>query len=211
MKSPKKERLKGNLINSCDIINSTKFVEVRIIVKYGYIRSFADSEINNKQNDELNKIENITIFREDFSNSKQRPQLENLLNTVRDGDQIYVYNLYALADSTRHLLEILQSLKKSNVSVHFSSNSLDTSESSTFPFLYILEELAQFQSEVISEKTKIGLLEAQKKGNIAGRPKKSMLSVNQAIEMYHSKKYSLEEIKAKTGISKSTLYRNLEN
>lgn len=197
-------------MNSYDIINEL-YWEVLDTVKYGYIRPFEEDELNSRQFQELDNIEHTHLFIEDSSSAKNRVKLDTLLTIVKAGDVIYVYNLYVLADSTRHLLELLQQLTKRKVTVQFLANQINTSESSTYSFLTILEELAQFQSQSISAKTKIGLLEAQKKGNNAGRPKKSMVSVNEAIEMYHSKKYSLEEIKVKTGISKSTLYRNLEN
>ena len=179
-------------------------------MKYGYARPFAEDEVNKLQYQELDNIKGIHLFIEEHSNAKKRVELEKLLAKVQSGDELYFFNLYALADSTRHLLEILQILNKLEVNVKFLSNKITTSKTSTYSFLTILGELAKFQSEAISEKTKIGLIEANKKGNNAGRPKKSMSSVTEAIEMYHAKR-SLEEIKLKTGISKSTLYRNLEN
>ena len=115
-----------------------------------------------------------------------------------------------MADSTRQLLELLHLFQERKIIVHFIANDVNTSSTSTYTFLDIIEKLVHFQSEMISDKTKRGLLEAQKKGNSAGRPKKSMSSITKAIEMYHDKK-SLDEIKEATGISKSTLYRNLEN
>lgn len=175
------------------------------------MRPFSEEKINKSQYQHLLNIEKIQLFQEESSSSKERVELNKLLKLIKSGDELYVYNLYVLADSTRNLLDLLHTLKSQNVLVHFLANRIDTSDTSTFSFLYILEELAQFQSEVISEKTKIGLYKAQKKGNNAGRPKKSMLSINKAIEMFHSKKFSFDEIKEETGISKSTLYRNLEN
>lgn len=179
-------------------------------MKFGYARPFAEDEVNKLQYQELDNIKDMNLFIEEHSNAKKRVELDKLLRQVKTGDELYVYNFYVLADSTRHLLEILQTLKTLEVNVKFITNTINMSDSSTYSFLTILGELAQFQSEAISEKTKIGLLEANKKGNSAGRPKKSMSSVTEAIEMYHAKK-SLDEIKLKTGISKSTLYRNLEN
>ncbi|TFH63775.1 hypothetical protein E4J71_00305 [Peribacillus frigoritolerans] len=54
-------------------------------------------------------------------------------------------------------------------------------------------------------------IEAKQKGNIAGRPRKYDENVQKAIDMYQSEKYTLSDIKNETGISKSTLYRYLEN
>ncbi|BFH68639.1 hypothetical protein J27TS7_25470 [Paenibacillus dendritiformis] len=74
-----------------------------------------------------------------------------------------------------------------------------------------MRHLLDFQSDVISQKTKQGLYEAKEKGHSAGRPRKPDENVKRAILMYQSKSYTLSEIKEATGISKSTLYRYLEN
>ena len=74
-----------------------------------------------------------------------------------------------------------------------------------------VKHLVEFQSDVISEKTKKGLNEAKQKGVVTGRPRKPDENVQRAIEMYQSKNYTLTQIKEETGISKSTLYRYLEH
>lgn len=74
----------------------------------------------------------------------------------------------------------------------------------------ILKHLVNFQSDVVSEKTKSGMYEAKQKGIHSGRPKKSDENVTRAITIYQSKKFSLNEITEETGISKLTLYRYLE-
>lgn len=63
----------------------------------------------------------------------------------------------------------------------------------------------------MSENTKKGLYEAKQKGIKPGRPRKADENVKRAIVMYQSQKYNLAEVKEETGISKSTLYRYLEN
>jgi len=177
---------------------------------YGYTRPFGDKELNDLQIQKLNQLEKIEILQENHSHAKNRDVLDLLLTKLNTGDELYVYSFYALADSTRQLLELLHVFQEREIIVHFIANNVNTSSTSSYTFLEIIEKLVHFQSEMISEKTKIGLIEAQKKGNSAGRPKKSMSSITKAIEMYHAKK-SLDEIKEATGISKSTLYRNLEN
>ncbi|AQQ54544.1 recombinase family protein [Planococcus lenghuensis] len=180
-------------------------------MNYGYIRPLADDKMNRHQRKELESVGGIQIVEEEHAGAKRRVALEGLLEAVQEGDRLYVFSLYVLADSTRHLLDIVRLLNEREAELHVLSSGIDTRPFSAYSFLTVLEELAQFQTEAISEKTKMGLLEAQKKGNNAGRPKKSPDAINEALEMYHTKRYSLEEIKEKTGISKSTLYRNLES
>lgn len=87
---------------------------------------------------------------------------------------------------------------------------IDTSNQAGYQFSLILNHLVNFQSDVISEKQK-GLYEAKQKGITPGRPRKPDENVKRAIVMYQSGDYSLAQIKDETGISKSTLYRYLEN
>ncbi|WP_088007305.1 recombinase family protein [Indiicoccus explosivorum] len=178
-------------------------------MNYGYMRPLADDEANRRQLEKLEAVEGIRVFGETHAGAKRRTVLDDLLGRLGEGDALYVCSLPVLADSTRHLLDIIRQLDGQGAVLHVLAGGITTEQ--TYSFRTILEELAQFQSDIISEKTKMGLLEAQKKGHSAGRPKKSRDAVEEAIAMYHSKQYSLEEIKEKTGISKSTLYRNLES
>lgn len=177
----------------------------------GYIRPTnvdPDSSIQIKR---LSTIEGINIIHEKHDSAKKRTALKQMIENLQDGDQIYVYNLYSLADSTRHLIELLDAVETKGASIISVSENIDSQKKEGYSFNTIVRHLVQFQSYVISEKTKSGLSEAQKKGNNVGRPRKSDENVEKAIQMYQSKKYSLVEIKEATGISKSTLYRNLEN
>ncbi len=88
---------------------------------------------------------------------------------------------------------------------------IDTSDPDGYHFNEIVKLLVNFQSDVISEKTKKGLYEAKQKGFTSGRSRKPDENVKRAIIMYQSGNYSLAQVKEKTGISKSTLYRYLEN
>ena len=97
------------------------------------------------------------------------------------------------------------------VSFQSLNEGIDTSHDSRYSFKNIVKHLVEFQSDVISEKTKKGLNEAKQKGVVTGRPRKPDENVQRAIEMYQSKNYNLTQIKEETGISKSTLYRYLEH
>ena len=151
------------------------------------------------------------IMKEAHSSSKKRIQLKQLLGRIESDDIIVVANLFALADSTRHLQELLEIIEGKGAILKSLEEGIDTSASNRYPFVDILKHLVKFQSDVVSEKTKNGMYEAKLKGIHSGRPKKSDVNVTRAIAMYQSKKFSLNEIKDETGISKSTLYRYLEH
>ncbi|MVX66328.1 helix-turn-helix domain-containing protein [Clostridium chromiireducens] len=177
----------------------------------GYMRPYEDDLTCEKQLKNLRDADCQTIISEEHSSAKKRVQLEFLLNKANKGDKIIVTKLFALADSTRHLVEILEILDVRGAYFQSLDEKIDTSNSKGYPFGDILKHLVKFQSDVISEKTKKGLYEAKQKGNSAGRPKKADENVKRAILMYQSKKYTLSQIKDETGISKSTLYRYLEH
>ncbi|MFY0803600.1 recombinase family protein [Peribacillus frigoritolerans] len=177
----------------------------------GYIRPNEDDLDCNIQRNILMKLHCETIVSEEHSSAKRRTQLDNMMNTLDRGDKIVVTNLFALADSTRHLVELLEIINGKGASLHSLKEDIDTHHHSGYPFYDIVKHLLEFQSDVISEKTKKGLSEAKQKGITTGRPRKPDENVKRAIIMYQSKKYSLAEIKNETGISKSTLYRYLEN
>ena len=163
---------------------------------------------------QLKKLTTInceTIISEEHSSAKKRTQLKNMINNLNQGDKVVVTKLFALADSTRHLVELLEIMDAKGAYLQSLNEGIDTSIKSGYKFYDIVKHLVEFQSDVISEKTKKGLSEAKQKGITTGRPRKPDENVQRAIIMYQSKKYSLAEIKNETGISKSTLYRYLEH
>ena len=150
------------------------------------------------------------IIAEEHASPKKREQLEKLLNQLKNEDKIIVERLYTLADSTRHLVDLLEKLDGKGAFLISLKEEIDTSKGSAYSFQKIVHCLAEFQRDAISEKTKAGLSEAKQKGAVSGRPRKPDENVQKAIAMYNSKNFTLAEIKEQTGISKSTLYRYLE-
>jgi DNA invertase Pin-like site-specific DNA recombinase len=177
----------------------------------GYMRPYEEDLKCENQQMNLNKANCSTIISEEHSSAKKRTMLKSILANIQKGDTLVVTKLFTLADSTHHLIEILEILDSKNAYLHSISEEIDTSNDKKYSFTYIVKHLVRFQSDVISEKTKKGLYEAKQKGISTGRPRKPDENVKRAIVMYQSKKYTLAEIKNETGISKSTLYRYLEH
>ncbi|MCQ6273949.1 recombinase family protein [Bacillus sp. V3B] len=177
----------------------------------GYIRPFQEDLNCEIQHQNITKTNCDTIIIEDHSSAKKRIKLKNMIDNLNQGDKIVVTKLFTFADSTRHLVELLDAIDAKGGYFQSLKEGVDTSNDSGYFFKNTVKHLVEFQSDVISEKTKKGLYEAKQKGVITGRPRKSDENVDRAITMYQSKKYTLAEIKNETGISKSTLYRYLEN
>ncbi|WP_154391811.1 helix-turn-helix domain-containing protein, partial [Staphylococcus haemolyticus] len=77
-------------------------------------------------------------------------------------------------------------------------------------FIEILHDITDFQSDIVKFRTRLGLENYAKEGKNLGRPKRNDKNLSDAIEMYMSKKYTLDEIKEQTNISRATLYRHLD-
>lgn len=177
----------------------------------GYMRPSQDDLHCEIQRKRLSTLKCELIIAEEHSSPKQRIQLKRIINNLNKNDKIVITKLYTLADSTRHLVDLLEIINSKGAFIFSLKENIDTSHSTGYKFYDIVNYLVDFQSDVISEKTKNGLTAAKQKGITTGRPKKPDQNVQRAIAMYQSKKYSLAQIKEETGISKSTLYRYLEN
>ncbi len=180
-------------------------------MQIGYARPIDGDLTCERQTAKLEELGCEEVFVETHSSPKKRTELKRVLERLETGDRLIIRNLYVLADTTRHLVELTEILDQKDCTLFSINEGIDTAPDTLFSFQKIVHCLADFQSDSISAKTKAGLTVAKEKGMHAGRPRKPDANVKKAIEMYESKKYNLAEIKEQTGISKSTLYRYLEN
>ena len=179
-------------------------------MKYGYIRPVT---INDDLNEQKKKIETHTneIVEEIHANNKKRNILDVLLNEkLVPGDMLYVTDLCILADSTKHLVDILDYLSQKDISLYVINLNRYIYKNIQGEFLEILHDITDFQSDVVKFRTRVGLENYTKEGKKLGRPKRDDKNLRDAIEMYMSKNYTLDEIKEKTNISRATLYRHLD-
>lgn len=186
------------------------YVRWCIKMKYGYIRPVT---INNTVNEQIKKIEIYTknIFEEMHANNKKRNELDTLLNSkLVFGDILYITDLCIIADSTKHLVDILDLLSAKGVSLYVINFNRNLITDSNENFIKILHDITDFQSDIVKFRTRMGLENYTREGKSLGRPKRDDKNLRDAIEMYMSKKYTLDEIKAKTNISRATLYRHLD-
>ncbi|MCA1024781.1 recombinase family protein [Cytobacillus kochii] len=178
-----------------------------MIMFAGYLRPLHDLDID----EQYTYLKDCDIyFQEAHTSPKRRNKLKDLLNHLQKGDKVIVARLNVLADSTNHLAELLNELDERKIYFKAIHEEIDTSDETGKHFLPMLNKLISFQSDVISENTRRGLTKAKEQGKSSGRPKKPDENVKKAIEMYQTKNFTLLEIKEQTGISKSTLYRYLE-
>ena len=179
-------------------------------MKYGYIRPI---DLYDDVESQKKKIEEYTndIYIEEHAENKKRYQLETLLNdTVKKNDQIIITDICILADSTKHLVDIIDACNEKSVQIYIINSEILVSPNSVYNFQQVLNEISNFQSDVVRFRTQLGVNKAIKEGQKMGRPKRSDDNIKRAVEMYMSKKYTLDDIKSATNISRATLYRHLE-
>ncbi|EOH93330.1 hypothetical protein UAW_02578 [Enterococcus haemoperoxidus ATCC BAA-382] len=178
---------------------------------YGYTRVSTKSQELNRQLDILEKYNCDEILTEKINGTKaSRPQLDKLKESVREGDTVAVESWSRLGRSTKDLLELVDFFSEKNVQVISDKEKFDTSTPQGKVMLTVFQAFAEFERDLIVERTREGLKSARARGRVGGRPKVSDKKIQQAISLYDTKQYSGKEIHEMTGISSSTLYRYLE-
>ena len=183
-------------------------------MKIGYIRISTQDQNYNLQEDALNKLGCEMIFKETVSGAKkERPQLKKLLEQIRKGDVVVVYKLDRLGRSLKHLLEIVEVLNSKNVALQSLHDNIDTTTPQGRLFFNISASFAEFEKDLIRERTKAGLEAARERGKKGGRRKGLSKEAQQkaiiAENYYNEGIKSVNEIAADLKISKMTLYKYL--
>ena len=178
---------------------------------YGYARvSTADQNLD-RQMDALKKYGIDRLYCEKISGTKKsRPELDRMLAEIREGDTIVIESLSRLGRSVKNLAELMEVLNGKNIRLVSLKETIDTTSSTGRLLFTILSSLAQFERDVLVERTREGLNAARARGRCGGRPKTDESAVKKAVALYQTKQYSLKEIQNLTGVSPSTLYRAIK-
>jgi DNA invertase Pin-like site-specific DNA recombinase len=182
------------------------------LMKFGYARVSTRDQNLDAQLDALTAAGCDKIVTEKVSGngSKERPELDRLVENLREGDTLVVYKLDRLGRSTFKLLGLTEALQERGVEFVSLKDQIDTSSAIGKAMFRMLAVLAEMERELIVERTQAGLQAARKRGRIGGRPRVDKKKVEKALKLYESKDYSVAEITELTGVSKATLYRRLK-
>jgi len=138
---------------------------------FGYARVSTDDQNLDAQLDALKGVGAARIFSDKISGSlRKRPELDRLLDQVRDGDVIVVTKYDRLARSLRDLLDIVEAIKERGAGFRSLAEDIDTTTPAGRLVFHVFASIAQFERERISERTKEGLDAARKRGRVGGRP-----------------------------------------
>lgn len=141
-----------------------------------------------------------------------REGLKETLNYLRPGDTLIVWKLDRLGRTLSHLIETVNTLATKSISFCSLQENLDTTTSSGKLIFHLFGALAEFERELIRERTRAGLKAARIRGHKGGRPRKlNIAQIKMAKLLISEGSTSVTEICRTLGISRSTLYRRLEN
>ena len=137
-----------------------------------------------------------------------RPNLNQALKFARLGDTLVVWRLDRLSRSLRDLIETVTLLESRGVQLKSLHESIDTSSSSGKLIFHLFGALAEFERNLIKERTLAGLRAARARGRKGGRPPALDAEKRKlAVKLYNDKNYSVNQICQMMGISKPTLYK----
>lgn len=185
-------------------------------MKIGYARVSTREQNLDLQIDALKKAGCEKIYTEIASGGKtERPVLNDLLENLRPGDVIVAWKLDRLGRSLKHLVELVSVLMAKEVGLCSLNDPVDTTTAQGRLIFNLFASLAEFERDIIRERTLAGLSAARARGRNGGRPKglsKQADSTACAAEaLYKENKLSVQEIADKLGICKGTLYAYLRH
>lgn len=177
----------------------------------GYARVSTSGQNLEGQCDQLRDAGCERIYSEKVSGAKsQRPELERMLDALRDGDTVVITELTRMGRSVKDLFSIIDGIHAAGASIKSLRETwLDTTTPQGNLLFTIFAGLSQFERDLTRQRTKEGLAAARARGRNGGRPKANADKVATAIKMHQSNMHTIAEITQATGISRATLYRAL--
>lgn len=178
---------------------------------FGYARVSTEQQSLDHQLDMLEKYGVDKIYNEKMTGTKRnRPELEKLMERLTEGDTVVVESLSRLGRSTKDLIWLMEVFNSKGVNLVSLKESIDTTSSTGKLLFTLMSALAQFERDVIVDRTREGLTSARAKGRKGGRPSADSEMIRRAVKLYNSRDYSVKEITELTGVRRSTLYKHLQ-
>jgi DNA invertase Pin-like site-specific DNA recombinase len=177
----------------------------------GYARVSTWDQNPDLQVDALTEIGCTRIFTDHASGTRtDRPQLAAALDYARPGDTLVVWRLDRLGRSLRHLVETVSGFEERGIGFRSLNGDIDTTTSNGRLVFHIFCALAEFERDLLVDRTQAGLAAARARGKVAGRkPKLSADQVAVAQRLHKDGKHNISEIAKVLGVSRATIYRHL--
>src|SRR6476619_1771940 len=179
----------------------------------GYARVSTGEQTLDLQLDALQQAGCGKIYQETASGAKaDRPVLEDVLSYLRPGDTLVVWRLDRLGRSLQHLIAVVAGLEERGIGFKSLTEQIDTTTPGGKLIFHVFGALAEFERDLIQERTQAGLAAARARGRMGGRPKKLATAQQRELArtLYDGGQTDIATICATLGISRATLYRSLK-
>jgi DNA invertase Pin-like site-specific DNA recombinase len=178
-------------------------------MQVGYARVSTGEQNLDLQKDALTKAGCERIFTDELSGIKaNRPGLTEALSFVRPGDILVVWRLDRLGRSLKDLMEKVEDLGKRQIEFKSLHESIDTTTATGKLMFHLVSAMAEFERDLIRERTQAGLRAARARGRVGGRrPRMNQEKVKIAVSLMKDKTNKIKDICRTLGVSRTTLYR----
>ena len=179
------------------------------MARIGYARVSTDDQSLDSQTDALSAAGAEKVFADKISGSRRaRPDLDRMLEQLRDGDVVTVTKYDRLARSLKDLLEIVEAIRERGAGFRSLAEDIDTTTPAGRLVFHVFASIAQFERERISERTREGLASARKRGRVGGRPPAlSAIQKKEVRRMRDEERRAIAEIARLFKVSERTVRR----
>lgn len=177
----------------------------------GYARVSTDDQHLDLQRDALQKAGCERVFEDTASGAKaERVGLATLMAVLRAGDTVVIWRLDRLGRSLKDLIALVEQLDAGGVGLRSVQENIDTASIGGRLVFHLFGALAEFERNLIRERTRSGLTAARARGRQGGRKKRLDPAKRAvALRLYHERQHTVEEICRMMGVGRSTLYNYL--
>jgi len=177
----------------------------------GYARVSTDDQNLDLQRDALQQAGCERVFEDTASGAKaERIGLVALMEVLRAGDTVVIWRMDRLGRSLKDLIALVERLEAVGVGLRSLQEKIDTTSSGGRLVFHLFGALAEFERNLIRERTQAGLTAARARGRHGGRKKRLDPAKQKiALRLYHERQHTVEEICRMMGVGRSTLYNYL--
>ncbi len=178
-------------------------------MRIGYARVSTEDQTLDLQKDTLKRAKCREIYQEQAGGKNTgRPQLEGCLKSLREGDTLVVWRLDRIGRNLADLVRLIAELEQRKINFESLTEKIETRSPAGRLVFHVFAAVAEFERNLISERTVAGLKSARARGRKGGRPAKlSSKEIKTIRALLKTADVPVAEIAARFGIARSTLYR----
>lgn len=177
----------------------------------GYVRVSTEEQNTARQEELMERLDVDKIYIDKISGKNtERPELQRMLDYVREGDTVTVESISRFARNTKDLLELTEQLDKKHVRFISQKESIDTDTPSGKFMLTIFGAVAELERDSIRQRQREGIEIAKQQGKYKGRPPKALDSFEDIYAQWHNGYITAVKASNLLNISRSTFYRKVQ-